>query len=394
MAKSEEIVTLARSALDRNRESALATVRRIIAAEPANSTLKQRLLRLLEGQNSRNPKPEDGIRLDNGLDKLARMQSPSHDLSQVVLSDDMRMRVADLLTEQRYSDALAAHNLHPRNRLLLMGPPGTGKTVLAGAIAKDLGVPFLVVDYSSLISSYMGETGGKISRLLDGLAGQPCVLFLDEMETILAERSGNPERSDVGEQARIVSTLLLAMDRLDHRILFVGATNHPDLLDRAVRRRFDMEIEMPLATEDALHALVKSLSARHPGLPIAELMSVQREGVALCEGRSIADLERDVLRRAREWVIRKAAKLNISPAEQEMLHQSHDDKGKEDAGILYGQAVALVTSSRKASIHYMQRQLNVGYNRAARMLEEMERAGVVGPMQGDGNREVYIAQGT
>ena len=305
MAKSDEIFALARAAIERDHARVVSSVRCIMAGEADRSTLKPRLQRLLEGQNNRNPKPEDGIRLDNGLDKLVRMQSPSHNLAQVVLSDDMRMRVADLLTEQRYADALAAHNLHPRNRLLLMGPPGTGKTVLAGAIAKDLGVPFLVVDYSSLISSFMGETGGKISRLLDGLAGQPCVLFLDEMETILAERSGNPERSDVGEQARIVSTLLLAMDRLDHRILFVGATNHPDMLDRAVRRRFDMEIDMPLATEDAVHALVKSLSARHPGLPIADFLSIQREGVASkdCLGRSLADLEREVLAKGREWVI-------------------------------------------------------------------------------------------
>ena len=137
--------------------------------------------------------------------------------------------------------------------------------------------------------------------MLDGLVGQPCVLFLDEMETILAERSGNPGRSDVGEQARIVSTLLLAMDRLDHRILFVGATNHPDLLDRAVRRRFDMEIEMPMATESATHALIESLSARHPGLPIVDFLPMQRDG------RSIADLEREILARGREWVVGKAS---------------------------------------------------------------------------------------
>ena len=92
MAKSEEIYAMARSALDCHRESALATVHRIIAAESDNSTLKQRLLRLLEGQNNRNPKPEDGIRLDNGLDKLVRMQSPLHDLAQVILPDCFWMK--------------------------------------------------------------------------------------------------------------------------------------------------------------------------------------------------------------------------------------------------------------------------------------------------------------
>ncbi|MBU2765819.1 AAA family ATPase [Acidithiobacillus ferrivorans] len=389
MAKSDEIFALARAALYRDHAKALATVCCIAANEAENSALKKRLQGLIDVQ-SRNPSSEDNIRLDNGLEKLVQLQSPTHDLAQVVLSADMRLRVTDLLAEQRYADALAAHNLYPRNRLLLMGPPGTGKTVLAGAIAKDLCLPFLVVDYSSLITSYMGETGAKITKLLNGLAGQPCVLFLDEMETILAERSGDSGRSDVGEQARIVSTLLLAMDRLDHRILFVGATNHPDMLDRAVRRRFDMEIDMPLATEDAVHALVKSLSARHPGLPIADFLPAQCDAVV---GRSLADLERDALSRAREWVTRKAAKLNISPAEQERLQHSHDDKGKEDTRLLYDQAVALVTSSRKASISYVQRQLNVGYNRAARMIEEMERTGVVGPMHCDGHREVYAAEG-
>ncbi len=303
MAKSDEIFALAQAAIERDHARVVSTVRCILAGETDRSTLKPKLQWLLEKQASRNPKPEDGICLDNGLDKLVQLQSPTHDLSQVALSADMRLRVTDLLAEQRYADALAAHNLYPRNRLLLMGPPGTGKTVLAGAIAKDLGLPFLVVDYSSLISSYMGETGAKITKLLNGLAGQPCVLFLDEMETILAERSGDTGRSDVGEQARIVSTLLLAMDRLDHRILFVGATNHPDMLDRAVRRRFDMEIDMPLATEDAVHALVKSLSVRHPGLLFAEWTPTQ------CEGRSMADLERELLAKGREWVVGKTSRI-------------------------------------------------------------------------------------
>ncbi len=308
MAKSDEIFALARAAIERDHAMVVSTVRYIMAGETDRSTLKPKLQRLLEKQGGRNPKSEDGIRLDNGLDKLVQIQSPTHDLSEVVLSDDMRMQVADLLTEQRYADALAAHNLHPRNRLLLVGPPGTGKTVLAGAVATVLGLPFLVVDYGSLISSFMGETGAKISKLLDGLAGQPCVLFLDEMETILAERSGNPERSDVGEQARIVSTLLLAMDRLDHRILFVGATNHPDMLDRAVRRRFDIEIDMPLATEDSAQSLIKSLSARHPGLPFADFLPVQSDALAPCSGRSMADLEREMLAKGRTWVIGKAGK--------------------------------------------------------------------------------------
>lgn len=302
MAKSDEIYALARAALRRDHAAALSTVRCIAANEAENSALKKRLQGLVDAQN-RNPSAVDGVHLDGGMEKLVHIQTPTHDLDQVVLSDDMRNRVAGLLTEQRYADALAAHNLHPRNRLLLMGPPGTGKTVLAGAIAKDLGLPFLAVDYGSLITSYMGETGAKIGKLLNGLSGQACVLFLDEMETILAERSGNPGRGDVGEQARIVSTLLLAMDRLDHRILFVGATNHPDMLDLAVRRRFDMEIDMPLATEDAVHALVKSLSARHPGLPFAEFLPA---GCDIGVGRSLADLEREALNRGREWVIEKA----------------------------------------------------------------------------------------
>ncbi|MCY0872176.1 MAG: ATP-binding protein [Acidithiobacillus caldus] len=302
MAKSDEIFALAQAAIERDHAKVVSTVRCILAGETDRSTLKPRLQRLLEKQFVRNPKPEDGIRLDNGLDKLVQLQPPSHDLAQVVLPDEVRKHVTGLLTEQRYADALAAHNLRPRNRLLLMGPPGTGKTVLAGAIARALDLPFLVVDYGSLITSYLGETGAKISKLLDGLAGQPCVLFLDEMETILAERSGNSERGDVGEQARIVSTLLLAMDRLDQRILLVGATNHPDMLDRAVRRRFDMEIEMPLATESAVHALIRSLSTRHPKVPFAELVPNHP-----CEGRPFSELEREMLSKEREWVIRKAS---------------------------------------------------------------------------------------
>lgn len=299
MAKQDEIYALARVALENRTGDVIKRIQCMAANEPERSTLKQRLTRLLaqHGQGARlmNPLP-----LDRRSASLVRQTAPTHTLDEVVLPPTQREAVRSLLAEQRHAEALWGHNLRPSSRLLLIGPPGTGKTILAGAIADALERPFLCVEYARLISCELGGTGANISKLLDGLNGRCCVLFLDEMETLLSERAGSEGRHDVGEQARIVSTLLLALDRLGPNVMFIGATNHAELLDRAVRRRFDMELSLPLASAESVTALARTLCERHPGLDMARF--VPRE----YEGCSLAAIERTALSRARAWVIGQA----------------------------------------------------------------------------------------
>jgi len=312
MARSDEVFALARSALAGDRENVRSVVGMMIANEPERSSLSARLRQLLQAHGGRPPTAGDGIRLDKGIETLVRVVDVARDIDSVVLSTEARQTIEALAREHAAADVLAAHNLTPRSRLLLTGAPGSGKTTLAGALAQRLQRPLLVIDYSALISSYMGETGAKLTKLTDGIAGQRCVLLIDELETLLSERSGRSDRTDVGEQARIVSAMLLAMDRLDHQVVLVGATNHPEMLDRAVRRRFDIEFDLPLASRETAAVLGRILAARHPGVPVHEMIPHD------VDGRSFSDIERVVLARAREWVMADVLQ-QVSGAEEQML---------------------------------------------------------------------------
>jgi SpoVK/Ycf46/Vps4 family AAA+-type ATPase len=140
------------------------------------------------------------------------------------------------------ADLLRSHGLQPRHRVLLSGPPGNGKTSLAEAIAEALAAPFFSVRYDLLIGSYLGETTQRLRKLFEYIRTTPAVLLFDEFDVVGKER-GDPH--ETGEIKRVVSTLLLQIDALPSYVVVIAATNHGELLDRAVWRRFEMRLEMP-----------------------------------------------------------------------------------------------------------------------------------------------------
>jgi SpoVK/Ycf46/Vps4 family AAA+-type ATPase len=147
-----------------------------------------------------------------------------------------------VVEEQHRADLLRSYNLEPRHRVLLAGPPGNGKTSLAEAMASALMMPFCVVRYETVVASYLGETSTRLQRLFDHVRTRRCVLFFDEFDTLGKERG---DEHETGEIKRVVSTLLLQIDRLPSHVVVVTATNHPELLDRAVWRRFQLRLELP-----------------------------------------------------------------------------------------------------------------------------------------------------
>ena len=185
--------------------------------------------------------------------------TPERTLSSIVLPDSVRTQLQELIEEQHRSELLHSHNLSPRHRILLAGPPGNGKTTLAEALANELMLPLIVVRYETLIGSYLGETSARLKHLLDYAKTQRCVLFFDEFETLGKERGDTHE---TGEIKRVVSSLLLQMDALPDYVVVVAASNHPELLDRAVWRRFQLRIELPLPTRVQLTSFIDSISTR------------------------------------------------------------------------------------------------------------------------------------
>ena len=170
---------------------------------------------------------------------------PHRRLRDLVLPRSVVAACQELIEEFRRTDLLRAHNLEPRHRVLLTGPPGNGKTSLAEALATELAVPLLAVRYESVIASYLGETAVRLSRLFEEVRTRRCVLFFDEFDVVGKERG---DVHETGEIKRVVSSLLLQIDDLPSHVVVVTATNHPELLDRAVWRRFQLRLSLPPPT--------------------------------------------------------------------------------------------------------------------------------------------------
>lgn len=190
---------------------------------------------------------------DQGLDYLFE-QEPKRGFGDLVLTPETEQICRELVEEQHRAELLHAHGLEPRHRMLLSGPPGNGKTSLAEAVATELMVPLLTIRYDTLIGSFLGETAGRLQKVFDYAATQRCVLFFDEFDTVGKERG---DQKEMGEVKRVVSSLLMQMDRLPSHVVVITASNHSELLDRAVWRRFQVRIHLPLPTQAQTAAYIE-----------------------------------------------------------------------------------------------------------------------------------------
>ncbi len=168
-------------------------------------------------------------------------RSPRLRIEDLILSPKLQASILQIVEEQHRADLLRSHGLEPRNRILLTGPPGNGKTVLAEAIAEALMVSLIIPRYESIVGSYLGETSQRLRELFEYVSTRRCVLFFDEFDTVGKERA---DVHETGEIKRVVSSLLLQIDDLPSHVVVIAATNHPELLDRAVKRRFQYRAEM------------------------------------------------------------------------------------------------------------------------------------------------------
>lgn len=221
--------------------------------------------------------------------------TPRRGLSDLVLTDQILLACRELIEEHHRADLLRSHNLEPRHKVLLIGPPGNGKTSLAEAIATELMVPFLTVRYEGLVGSYLGETASRLRRVFDYARTRACVLFFDEFDTLGKERG---DVHETGEIKRVVSSLLLQIDELPPHVVVVTATNHPELLDRAVWRRFQLRFDLGPPTRSQIAQYLRSTQARLK----VDLGPAAKLAEQLC-GKSFAELEALVLDIARRHVL-------------------------------------------------------------------------------------------
>lgn len=230
---------------------------------------------------------------DDRIGSLLLELVPRKTLGDLILSEPVSQACAELVEEQQRSELLRAYGLEPRHRVLLIGPPGNGKTSLAEALAEALVVPLLVVRYDGVIGSYLGETAVRLRILFDHVRTRRCVLFFDEFDTLGKERG---DLHETGEIKRVVSSLLMQVDSLPSHVLAIAATNHPELLDRAVWRRFQLRLQLPAPTRSQLKEWFTRLEGRlaQPLGHQPEVLASKLVGVSFAE---IEEFGTDILRR-------------------------------------------------------------------------------------------------
>jgi SpoVK/Ycf46/Vps4 family AAA+-type ATPase len=244
MTTARLIVTLLKSHIAGDEDPFLATVMQPAAheARQGHGKLAQELKELVDTAKSKAPamaRPGGPVPLVQPKGELAGLLSaryPDTRLADMILPVEIQGRLERVLLEQRQQSHLRDHDLYPRRKLLLVGPPGSGKTMTAAALAGELRLPLFTVVLDGLITKFMGETAAKLRLVFDAMNATRGVYFFDEFDAIGARRA---ERQDVGEIRRVLNSFLQFLEQDESQGLVVAATNHPELLDKALFRRFD-----------------------------------------------------------------------------------------------------------------------------------------------------------
>ncbi|MCP3139023.1 AAA family ATPase [Pyxidicoccus xibeiensis] len=270
---------------------------------------------------------------------LLKEEWPSLDL-EPKWSPPIKGELSQVVLERRRTEELLRGGIAPTRSVLFTGPPGVGKTLAARWMAAQLGWPLLTLDLSAVMSSYLGRTGNNVRNVLDYAKGVECVLLLDELDAIAKRRDDGGE---VGELKRLVTVLLQEIDEWPVSGLLIGATNHPDLLDPAVWRRFERVIDFPLPDDDTVRELVADLLARRPEVDVGQIAPAL---ALLFRGQSHALIARDFQRAVRN------ALVHGSPVQEALLALMQERTGQLDKKARKSLSATLVqagVSQRTAS---------------------------------------------
>ena len=227
------------------------------------------------------------------LANILEVSNPANRLTDMIIEPGLAKQLQRVIREQRVAGRILDHGLSPRRKLLLVGPPGTGKTMTASVLAGELGLALLQVRLDGLITRFMGETAAKLRQVFDATHRTRGIYFFDEFDAI---GSGRELTNDVGEIRRVLNSFLLMIEQDRSHSLVLAATNHPDILDRALFRRFDdiLHYDLPDAKQAAklLRTRLHSNSARVRWRTLGE----EAHGLSYAEiTRAANDVLKDVL---------------------------------------------------------------------------------------------------
>lgn len=270
MAKAEQIKALIKSHLANDGERFVTIALQVAAheAKQGRQTVAREIRHLIDTRKDKNVKI---ISISNDLDDLVHFNDSSGNASRLVVRVDLESKIERIVREYFQADKLKKYGLENRRKILLSGPPGTGKTMTAAVLAEKLKLPFFTVQIDRLITKYMGETTAKLRQIFSLIRDKRAVYLFDEFDAIGTQRG---LENDVGEMRRVLNGLLQFIEQDESSSLIVAATNSLQSLDSALFRRFDDILHYENPTQEEAESLIKNrigtFSGRYLFNPIAE----------------------------------------------------------------------------------------------------------------------------
>jgi SpoVK/Ycf46/Vps4 family AAA+-type ATPase len=263
MATADQVKALVRSHADGDDGHFYAVAMQVAAraAKAGQSRFAQELRELVDAakvasqQGGRQLRPVPVTQPRGDLAGLLAVSYPDQRLGDLVVDENVRASLERVLAEQRQQDRLMEYGFEPVRSLLFVGPPGTGKTMSASVLAGELHLPLFLIRLESVITKFMGETSAKLRLIFDAAEDTRGVYFFDEVDALAGDRSS---ANDVGEIRRVLNSFLQFLEQHHSSSILVAATNHPQLLDRAIFRRFGLVIDYTLPTQELARAVIRN----------------------------------------------------------------------------------------------------------------------------------------
>jgi SpoVK/Ycf46/Vps4 family AAA+-type ATPase len=302
MASASHLKALVKSHMEGDDQRFYSVAMQIAAheAKAGHGQLAEELRGLIDEAKTRVHGPHAGgaavpiTRPRGDLASLLTVSYPKTRLADIVLASGLADQLNRIIREQRNAPRILEHGLTPRRKLLLLGPPGTGKTLTASVLAGELGIPLFEVRLDALLTKFMGEAAAKLRQIFDTTSQARGVYFFDEFDAIGSHRGLS---NDVGEIRRVLNSFLQMIEQDTSHSLIVAATNHPEILDHALFRRFDDVLHYTLPDRRQIAALLKSRLSRLTSKRVPwQQLATAAEGLSFAEvSRAAEEVQKDAL---------------------------------------------------------------------------------------------------